>query len=73
MVVYMTLNDTNSTATDSGEDDLSQIVDIIGTNSPEAQVRIHLIAKILRDLLQRDETDETLLAFTLVMAEVARR
>ena len=36
-----------------------------------AQVRIEMTAQILRDLLKRDVTGESLLAFTLVMFEVA--
>lgn len=44
---------------------------MIEQQSPQAQMRIAVTAQILRDLLQRDSTDESLLAFTLVMTELA--
>lgn len=53
-------------------EDLVRITQIIQAQSPEARRRIAVTAQILRDLLSRDATDESLLAFTLVMTEFAR-
>ena len=56
----------------SADDDVIRVMQIIQAQPLEAQLRIAVIAQILRDLLDRDETDESILAFTLVMSEVAR-
>lgn len=53
-------------------EDVIRVVQFIQAQSQEAQLRIAVIAQILRDLLDRDTTDESLLAFTLVMSEIAR-
>lgn len=44
---------------------------IIQMLDPAAQRRVAMTAEILRDLLQKDETSESMLAFTLVLAEVS--
>lgn len=56
----------------SPDDPVIRIIDIIRSQSLEAQLRISVIAQILRDLLDRDTTDESVLAFTLVMSEIAQ-
>lgn len=56
----------------SPDEDVIRVTEIIQAQSLDAQLRIAVIAQILRDLLARDTTDESLLAFTLVMSEIAR-
>lgn len=55
----------------SSAEDLAWVTGVIAEQSEMAQVRIAITAQILRDLLKRDVTGESLLAFTLVMFEVA--
>lgn len=52
-------------------EDVTRVTQIIQAQSPAAQLRIAVTAQILRDLLDRDPSDESLLAFTLVMSEIA--
>lgn len=53
-------------------EDVIRVTEIIHAQELDAQLRIAVIAQVLRDLLARDTTDESLLAFTLVMSEIAR-
>lgn len=46
-------------------------MEMISELGPEAQRRVFVVAQILRDLLEADETQESMLAFTLVLAEVS--
>lgn len=61
-----------STDSSSADEDVVRVTQIIQAQSPQAQLHIAVTAQILRDLLERDATDESLLAFTLVMSEIAR-
>jgi len=45
---------------------------LISALTPEAQRRVAVVADILRDLLEKDGTGESMLAFTLVLAEVSQ-
>lgn len=63
-------SDSSSQSPDA-EEDLLRVMQIIQGQSAHAQLRIAATAQILRDLLNRDTTDESLLAFTLVMTELA--
>lgn len=48
------------------------VMEMISKLPPEAQRRVFVTAQILRDLIaQDDENQESELAFTLVMAELA--
>jgi hypothetical protein len=50
--------------------DLAQVQAMIGKLEPRAQVRVNIIADILRDLINaEDGGHEAELAFTLVLAE----
>lgn len=48
-----------------------RVMELIGELAPEAQRRVFITAQILRELLQADPTQESVLAFTLVLAEVS--
>ena len=60
-----------SSALSDPDETVAQVIQIIQAKSPEAQRRIAVIAQIMRELLQRDTTDESVLAFTLVLAEIS--
>ncbi len=64
-------SDASSSQSPDAEDDLLAVLQMIQQQSPEAQKRIQATAQILREILRRDSTDESLLALTLVMTEVA--
>lgn len=51
-------------------DEMKEILRIIAKTPPDSQVRIKVMADILRDLLAASG-DEAMLAFTLVMEEIA--
>jgi hypothetical protein len=53
------------------QEDFLRVTQIIAAQSEQARMRIAATAQILRDLLYRDPTDESLLAFTLVMTELS--
>lgn len=46
-------------------------MEMISRLEPDARRRVFVVAQILRDLLQADQTEESMLAFTLVLAEVS--
>lgn len=48
-----------------------RVMELISELAPDAQRRVFITAQILRDLLQADPTQESALAFTLVLAEVS--
>lgn len=52
--------------------ELEQVHQMIAALPHDSRTRVHVTAQILRDLLAADETDESMLAFTLVMAEVSQ-
>lgn len=64
-------SDASSPRIPDADEDVRAVMHMIEQQSPQAQMRIAVTAQILRDLLQRDSTDESLLAFTLVMTELA--
>lgn len=52
-------------------DEVAEVQRLIATLTPDAQTRVGVVADILRDLLKKDTTGESMLAFTLVLAEVS--
>lgn len=54
------------------EKDIAQVQAMIAVLPAASQRRVAVIADILRELLAKDESGESMLAFTLVLAEVSK-
>lgn len=52
--------------------DIASIEAMIAELAPDAQRRIAVVKNILCDLLTKDTSGESMLAFTLVMAELVK-
>jgi hypothetical protein len=54
------------------EKDIAQVQAIIAALPAASRRRVAVIADILRELLAKDDSGESMLAFTLVLAEVSK-
>jgi hypothetical protein len=53
-------------------EDMAAVQALISEMPAESQRRVAVVAEILRDLLKKDVSGESMLAFTLVLAEVSQ-
>jgi hypothetical protein len=53
-------------------EDLAAVQALISEMPADGQRRVAVVAEILRDLLKKDVSGESMLAFTLVLAEVSQ-
>lgn len=54
------------------KDDIEAVRALISELPIAGQRRVEIVAEILRDLLRKDVSGESMLAFTLVLAEVSQ-
>jgi len=59
-------------STHTADDEVAQVQAMIAALPAAGQRRVAVVADILRDLLEKDVSGESMLAFTLVLAEVSK-
>jgi hypothetical protein len=66
------MGESNRTTEERSLDGVAEVQAMIAKFPEAGQRRIAVVAEILRDLLERDSSGESMLAFTLVLAEVSQ-